>query len=160
MHSITVKRELRNNVETVWKVLDNYGAIYKYNPGVETSEVIGKKKTGLGASRVCHFYDGSSLKETIIKYVPNAGYSFELSDFSLPLKHATSHFQLEPLPGNSSLVSVTLEFEPKFGPLGWLMAKLLMRPMLTKALNGLTKGLDDHMKSGRIVGQDGVLLAV
>lgn len=41
-------------------------------------------------SRVCHFYDGSSLKETIINYVPNQGYSFELSAFSLPLKSATS----------------------------------------------------------------------
>ena len=160
MHAITVKRQLNNNVEAVWKVLDNYGAIYKYNPSVETSEILGEKITGLGASRVCHFYDGSSLKETIIKYVPNQGYSFELSDYALPLKHATSHFQLEPLPGNNSLVSVTLEFQPKFGPLGWLMAKLLMRPMLTKALNGVIKGLDDHLASGRIVGQDGVLLAV
>ena len=159
MHNITVKRELKNNVETVWKVLDNYGAIYKYNPGVESSKILGEKKTGLGASRVCHFYDGSSLRETITRYVPNQGYSFELTDFSLPLKRAASHFQLEPLPGGRSLVSVTLEFEPKFGPLGWLMAKLMMQPMLTKALDGLTKGLDDHMNSGRIVGQDGVLLA-
>ncbi len=159
MHTIAVKRELKNKVETVWEVLDNYGAIYKYNPGVETSEILGTKKTGLGASRVCHFYDGSSLKETITKYVPNQGYSFVLSDFALPLKTATTHFQLEPLPGNRCSLSVTIEFEPKFGPLGWLMAKLLMRPMLTKALNGLTKGLEDHMRSGRTIGKDGALLA-
>ena len=159
MHSITVKREMNNNVETVWKVLDDYGSVYKYNPGVESSEILGEKNTGLGARRVCNFYDGSSLKETIIRYVPNQGYSFELSDFSLPLKRATSHFQLEPLSRDRCLLSVTIEFEPKFGPLGWLMAKLLMRPMLTKALNGLTKGLDDYMTSGQLVGESGELLA-
>jgi len=159
MHNITVKREMNNNVEAVWDVLDDYGTVYKYNPGVERSEILGEKQTGLGARRVCNFYDGSSLKETIIKYVPNRGYSFMLSDFSLPLKRATSHFQLEPLSRDKCLLSVTIEFEPKFGPLGWLMAKLLMRPMLTKALGGLTKGLDDYMTSGQFVGQGGALLA-
>ena len=62
MHNVTVKREMNNNVETVWKVLDDYGTVYKYNPGVETSEILGEIKTGLGARRVCNFYDGSSLK--------------------------------------------------------------------------------------------------
>ncbi len=159
MHSITVKREMKNNVEAVWKVLDDYGTVYRYNPAVESSELLSDKKTGLGARRVCHFYDGSSLKEAIIKYVPNQGYSFMLSDFSLPLKRATTHFQLAPLHTDTCLLSVTIEFEPKFGPLGWLMAKLLMRPMLTKALNGLTKGLDDYMTSGQLVGEAGELLA-
>ncbi len=159
MHSITVKREMNNNVETVWHVLDDYGTVYKYNPGVETSEILGVKNTGLGAHRVCNFYDGSSLKETIIKYVPNQGYSLELSDYSLPLKRAASHFRLEPLSKDTCLLSVTIEFEPKFGPVGWLMAKLLMQPMLTKALNGLTKGLDDYMTSGQLVGESGELLA-
>ncbi len=159
MHSITVKREMNENVEAVWKVLDDYGTVYKYNPGVESSEILSEEKTGLGARRVCHFYDGSSLKETIIKYVPNQGYSFMLSDFSLPLKRATTHFQLAPQQKDTCLLSVTIEFEPKFGPLGWLMAKLLMRPMLTKALHGLTKGLDDYMTSGQLVGQGGELLA-
>jgi ribosome-associated toxin RatA of RatAB toxin-antitoxin module len=159
MHNVTVKREINHDVESVWNVLDDFGTVHKYHPGVKTSSIIGDKQTGMGAKRVCNFYDGSSLKETIIKYTPNQGYSFRLSDFSLPLKSATSHFQLEPLDKDKSLLSVEIEFEPKFGPLGWLMAKLLMRPMLTKALNGLTKGLDDYMTSGQLVGQGGELLA-
>ena len=159
MHNITVKREMNNSVESIWKVLDDYGSVYKYNPGVATSDILGEKKTGLGARRVCNFYDGSSLNETIIKYIPNKGYSFELSDYSLPLKRAISNFELEPLSNGKSVLTVTIEFEPKFGPVGWLMAKLLMRPTLTKALNGLTKGLDDYMTSGQLVGEAGELLA-
>ena len=77
----------------------------------------------------------------------------------MPLKRAFSHFQLEPLSKDKCLLSVTIEFEPKFGPIGWLMAKLLMRPMLAKALNGLTKGLDDYMTSEQFVGESGELLA-
>jgi hypothetical protein len=48
---------------------------------------------------------------------------------------------------------------PKFGPLGWVMGKLMMRPMLLRALRGLTKGVDDHMSTGAIVGKGGALLA-
>jgi hypothetical protein len=113
MHNVTVKREMNHSVEDVWKVLDDYGSVYTYNPGVKTSEILGAKQTGLGAQRECKFYDGSSLKETIFK----------------------------------------------FGPLGWLMATLLMQPMLTKTLNGLVKGLDDYMTSGQRVGESGELLA-
>lgn len=159
MHNVTVKREINHDVGSVWDVLDDFGSVHKYNPGVKTSSIIGNKQTGMGAKRACDFYDGSSLKETIIKYTPNQGYSFALSEFSLPLKQATSHFKVAPLRNGNSELTVTLEFQPKFGPVGWLMAKLLMRPMLTKALQGLTKGLDDHMTTGKFVGEDGRLLA-
>ncbi len=158
MHHITVTRGFNSSTDTVWNILDNFGGVYAYNPAVESSEVIGKKLTGLGAQRVCRFYDGSSLKETIIEYLPKEGYSFKLSDFALPLKTATSHFRLTPLSADTSELSITFEFQPKFGPLGWLMAKLLMRPVLTKALAGVANGLDDYLSTGRQVGKDGILL--
>jgi len=31
--------------------------------------------------------------------------------------------------------------------------------MLTQALNGLTKGLDDHLTTGQVIGANGELLA-
>ena len=40
------------------------------------------------------------------------------------------------------------------------MGKLLMRPMLSKALKGLSKGLDDHIRTGQIIGSKGELLQV
>ena len=159
MHSVTVKRAINHNVDAVWSVLDDFGSVYKYNPSVEKSEILGDKLTGVGARRVCHFYDGGSLKETITQYTPNQGYGFTLSDFSLPLKHAASRFEVSPLGPQGSQLSITLEFEPKFGPVGWLMAKLLIRPTLAKALQGITQGLDDYLTTGQIVGERGELLA-
>lgn len=159
MHKVTVKREINHAVKSVWSVLDDFGAVHKYNPGVKSSNIIGDKQTGMGARRVCNFYDGSSLKETIIQYSPNQGYSFALSEYALPLKQATSHFKVAPLSNGNTELTITLEFQPKFGPLGWLMAKLIMRRMLTNALQGLAKGLDDYMTTGKFIGADGQLLA-
>jgi hypothetical protein len=113
----------------------------------------------MGAQRICHFYDGTSLKETIVRYEPGRGYSFDLSNFELPLKQATSHFDLARISNGRSRITVTLEFIPKFGPLGWVMGKVMMRPMLLRALRDLTRGLDDHMRTGAIVGKGGALLA-
>lgn len=158
MHKVTVTRNMTNDAQSVWSVLDDFGGVFKYNPAVETSNIQGNKTTGLGAKRICNFYDGTSLKETIINYEPNQAYSFRLSDFALPLKEATSHFRVTPLSSGGSQLLIILEFAPKFGPLGWLMGKLMMRPMLTKALTGLAKGLDDHIDSGQLVDQDGALL--
>ena len=158
MHRVTVTRELNHDVADVWRLLDDFGAIAKYNPGVEFAEIVSAGPTGLDAQRICHFYDGTSLKETIVRYQPGHGYSFDLSDFALPLKQATSHFDLTRISDGRSLLTVTLEFTPKFGPLGWVMGKLMMRPMLQRALRGVTKGLDDHMSTGAIVGKGGALL--
>ena len=159
MHRVTIAREMNHDVPDVWRLLDDFGAISKYNPGVESAEIVSPEPTGLDAQRICNFYDGTSLKETIVRYEPGHGYSFVLSDFALPLKQATSHFDLTRISDGRSLLTVTLEFIPKFGPLGWLMGKLMMRPMLQRALRGVTKGLDDHMSTGAIVGKGGALLA-
>lgn len=158
MHRVTVTQELDHDIADAWNVLDDFGTVYKYNPAVESSELLSTEPTGLNAARVCHFYDGTSLKETIVRYQPGRGYSFELSDFAMPLKQARAHFELTPLTGDRCRVAITLEFSPKFGPVGWLMGKLMIRPTLRKALRELTKGLDDHMRTGRVVGQGGALL--
>ena len=160
MHNVKVTREMNTDATTVWKHLDDFANVYKYNPGVKSSEILGRKNTGLGARRQCNFYDGTSLKEEISQYNEGQSYTLELSDFSMPLKSATSYMEVIARGPHSSTLSITLMFQPKFGPLGWIMAKLLMKPMLTKALKGLTKGLDDHVRTGQIVGSKGELLAL
>jgi len=157
MHQVKVRREIKADIKKVWAVLDDFAGIYKYNPGVKSSKMLSKTTTGIGAKRICYFDDGTSLKETITHYKPMSGYSFDLSEYSLPLKEAKTQFLLEPIGTSSSKVTVILSFIPKFGPLGWLMGKLLMKPMLTKALKGLTKGLDDHIRTGKTVLTDGSL---
>jgi len=159
MEQVIVTREIKSDVNAVWAVLDDFASIYKYNPSVKHSELLSNKTTGMDAQRICHFYDGTSLKETITHYQPNKGYGFELSDFKLPLKFAETQISLNSVGVAKSSVTVTLSFVPKFGPLGWLMAKLLMKPMLKKALTGLLQGLDDHTRSGQLVLQDGSLVA-
>lgn len=158
MHKVSIYREIPFSSKAVWRILDDFGSIYLYNPAVKTSKIIGEIPTGIGAQRICYFHDGTSLREKITKYYPGKGYEFELSEFSLPLKTASTEISITSKDHHKSSINITICFSPKFGPLGWLMAKILMKPMLTKALNALAKGLEDHMKSGLPIGAKGELL--
>ncbi len=159
MHRVTVSKEINVNAHSVWAVLDDFESIYKFNPDVKNSELLSIQKTGIGAKRTCFFYDGTSLKETITDYKASSFYEYELSDFKLPLKSASCRWSVIPVNEHSCTVKASLTFTPKFGPLGWLMAKLLIKPTLTKAFKGVFKGLDDHIRTGKIVSKDGSLQA-
>lgn len=47
----------------------------------------------------------------------------------------------------------------RLGLLGWVIARLMVRPMLQRALRDLGQGVDDHLSTGAIVGKDGALVA-
>ncbi|MFT6395737.1 MAG: hypothetical protein ACJAYU_000479 [Bradymonadia bacterium] len=53
------------------------------------------------------------------------------------------------------LVALDAAFEPKFGLLGWLLAKLVMKRQFSRVLEELLTGLDIHLKTGRIIERNG-----
>ncbi len=42
--------------------------------------------------------------------------------------------------------------------MGWLMAKLMMEGQFKKNLSNVLQGLDDHIRTGKVVGKNGELL--
>ncbi len=158
MQKLVIKRNLEVPAPAAWEVIDAFGSVYKVNPVVEKTRLVGDKATGEGAQRVCDFYNGQSVKETIVHYDAGRSYTIVLSEFSLPFKSVRTRIEVTPLPGDRSQVVFYLEFAPKFGPVGWLMAQLMFKPFLRKALMGFAKGIEDHIKTGKIVGEKGKLI--
>lgn len=158
MHTVIVTNTIQAAAERIWQALDDYGNIAVFHPFVARSRITNGQPTGLGAERVCSFYDGSQVRETITRYLPGQGYSVELADFSMPLKQGTVHLDVKALDTKRSQVTVCFEFEPKFGVLGWLMAQTLIKPKLKQVSSQLMQGLADHLRTGKVVGENGVLL--
>ncbi len=158
MQKLAVKRVLEVPAPAAWEIVDAFGSVYKVNPVVRRTDLIGNKATGRGAQRVCEFYNGQSVKETIVQYDEGQGYTIELSEFSLPLKSVRTRIEVRAVSTYQCEVSFNLEFAPKFGPAGWLMAQLMIKPFLRKALMGFAKGIEDHIKTGKIVGEKGKLI--
>ena len=160
MHTAHVIKTIDVPFERAWAAIDDFGGIANFHPQVKSSPIINDIASGQGASRACHFYNGSSIKETITDYRPERGYTVQIIDMgSLPLKHAVGYIDAEPVGTNKTKVSFKMQFVPKFGPVGWLMAKLMMKPQFEKVLGQVIDGLGRHVQTGRVVGEKGVLVA-
>ncbi len=151
-----VESSLRINApaDKVWAILNDFGGVDKFSIGVEKSPIIGEKNSGLGAKRHCVFYDQSSVVEEIIEYEANKSFKVVLSEFSMPMKAMYAGFSVAKLSESNCVVSMTMNFTVKFGPLGALMGLLMMRPVMKGVQKKLLSGLAYHACTGEIVGSE------
>ena len=78
MHHVHVDRVIDQPADAVWAILDDFGSVFRYHPLVKQSGTTNGIASGLGAGRVCHFDDGSSIREEITAYEPGREYEFEI----------------------------------------------------------------------------------
>ncbi len=158
MHEIMVTREIPTSKERIWKVLDDFGAISTYHPQVERSPITNGVTSGKGARRTCHFQGGGSCDEEITAYRPGTGYTFAVSNFvAFPVARAVADFDISQVAHGGSRVTFRMRFIPKFGPMGWVMAKLMMKAQFRKIMGQILKGLEDQVLAGQVVQPDGSL---
>lgn len=153
MHTVEVKRTIPLPHRRVWTTIDNFGGIYHFHPLVKDSHLTNDIATGQGAQRACHFHNGGSILEEIIEYQADRSYVVRITDTGpFPLKHADARLSAEPLDGGRTLVCMRMDFTPKFGLLGWLMGKTVMKSQFTKILTSVLAGLEHHLDTGNVVG--------
>ena len=156
MHTVSATRTIDSPVGAVWNVIDDFGNVHRYHPGLKHSEGINDVATGVGAERRCDFYDGNTIHEELIERVPERRAAQNVFDLgSLPLETVVGSMDLEPIDGHSTEVTMTLSFVPKYGPVGWLMAKLMMERQLRGLSEDILAGLDTHLQTGEVVGPNG-----
>jgi uncharacterized protein YndB with AHSA1/START domain len=156
MHTVTATRTIGAPVATVWNAIDDFGNVYRFHPDLEHSESINATTTGEGAQRQCDFYDGGTIREEVVESVPEQRQVTNVFDLgSFPLKEMVGDFGLEPIDESSTEVTFTMSFVPKYGPVGWLLATLMMKSQFRGIAEGILAGLDTHLQTGEIVGQNG-----
>jgi hypothetical protein len=69
MVKVTVKRVVENPRHRVWRLFSDLSLIVEYHPLVKDAQVLSPKKrpAGIGATRLCHFFDGTSTKEEVVQ---------------------------------------------------------------------------------------------
>ena len=150
MHIVTVARNINAPADRVWEALDDFGDIADYSPFLASSPITNGVERGEGAERTCHFNDGGAIVERITHYEPGRGYRVDIVDAGpFPLREARAFVQLEPLGHERVRASFRLEFKPRYGPLGWLMAQTLMKPRFASNLGQVLYGLEEHVTRGR-----------
>jgi len=144
MTQVTAKRTIDAPAETVWAVLADYENIHIFHPGVEDSCLIGEQKNGLGAVRRCDFKGGGSVEEKIIDWVEGERYTVELSKIDMPLKSASATLSVVPDGAGACTATMHMEYQPKYGILGALMDRMMIKKTMGGMFTKVLAGLDRH----------------
>ena len=142
MRTIEVERDIDAPQSSVWAVLADFPNIASWNSGVKKSFSTSDTTQGVGAQRHCDLAPAGALEETIQVWEPDSRLEISIDSASgLPIRHGLAKFALE-ASGSGTRVTVAYSYEPKFGPLGQLMGRLVMDGQLTKGFTGFLKDLD------------------
>lgn len=104
MLEATVIRQINAPVNVVWAVLDDFGDIQRWSPGVKRSHMISEGPVRLGATRHCDFRPFGHALERIVAYEPETRMTVALDAVTfVPLSAITSDFRLRAHGGGTEL---------------------------------------------------------
>jgi hypothetical protein len=138
----------------VWETLRDFSSIERFSSKVESSPIVGEVAAGLGTKRLCTFYDKSTVVEEIVGYEEGESLDIELSEFSMPLESLRAQMKVTPVDGATSDVSFSMDFVVKYGPVGWLMGAVMMKPMMRGVTRDVLNGLAFHVTTGNTIGSE------
>jgi hypothetical protein len=157
MSQISAEHTVNAPIAEVWAALADFGGVHRFHPAVERSPIINGQRTGLGAQRTCYFYDGNSLTEEISRFQKGKAIVVDIIEGSMPLTNARRVTSVEAIAPNETKVTVKMDYQPKFGPLGVLMNAFLIRPKFHSMVQQMLAGLAQHVETGAIIGENGVV---
>ena len=127
----------------IWKVLANLEEVARYNPGVRSAETVWPCRTGVGATRACDLVPKGRVVERVTHWEEGQALGLEVTESDWPIHFMRWVTRLEPSNGGTR-ISQELEYELKFGPVGWLLDRLVMKKKLTETLDGVFSSLVKH----------------
>ena len=132
--------------EHVWAVLADLEAVQRYNPGVRSAAIEGTQRNGVGARRACELIPKGRVVERVTHWEENQALGLEVAESDWPIHFMRWVTYLEPS-GAGTRISQSLEYEVKFGPLGWLLDHLVMRSKLQHAIDAVFASLAKHAEA-------------
>jgi len=134
----------------VWAVLGRFMHINEFAPEIASVEALTTGADKVGSRRRCVFKNGGDIVEEVTDWQEGRGYRVRLSETDpMPLKEGFADIRLEPASAGKTRVTWGMDFNLKYGPIGWLMGQLMMKPMMGKILNANLKGLEQRVAAAK-----------
>ena len=134
-------------VVRVWEALADIGSISRWNPGVSDSRLLTEADTGVGSARHCDLGGRNYLRESVVEFVPHERLTMRVDETNLPFATIDIRFRLADRDGKTAL-TVSPIYRMKYGVLGFVADRLLVRRMYTKGMQALAGGLKRHIEDG------------
>ena len=131
-------RHVDASVPVVWTVLEDFGDIQRWSPGVAASALTSDGPVGEGSTRRCDFTPFGGVHERIDRYHPHQRITVTLYEtFKLPISTAEADFILTPTADGTD-VTIDYTYVPNWW--GRLLGRITDSQM-RRGIGGLAKGL-------------------
>ncbi len=129
--------------ETVWRRLADLGGIHVFHPGLSGSQLLGDQPEGIGARRRCELKGGGHLDEEVVEWADQESLALTITGGKglPPFVRAGGRFTLSDGENGGTVVGLALEYQLRFGWLGSLMDRLMVRREFERTVPAILKGL-------------------
>ncbi|MEM6927494.1 MAG: SRPBCC family protein [Myxococcota bacterium] len=160
MSTVTHPATLHASKAATWDVLDDFEGVHRWHFNVESSTLASPNNEGPGATRKVRMYDGTEVTEQIVEYDEGTSMKVAFVEHAMPLKRADVVFRLREVAEDRTEVTIHMDYDMKYGPVGWLLDRAFLKPTMRKVFGRMVEGLERHVVSGDLIGKDGVPVAV
>jgi hypothetical protein len=129
--------------ETVWRRLADLGGIHQFHPGLSGSHLLGEQAEGIGAQRRCELKGGGHLDEEVVEWANQESLALTITGGKglPPFVKAGGRFTLSDGESGGTNVGLALEYQLRFGWVGSLMDRLMVRREFERTVPGILQGL-------------------
>ena len=130
-----VKSEVTINASTaaVWDVLKEFGSVSDWAPAVSKSYYLDSQTSGVGTGRHCDIDGLGSIDEVVTDWQEGVGFTYSVTPLG-PLDKSNSSWRLRRISDRETKLEVIFNYDLRFGLLGKILHKLVMRRKLEQSL--------------------------
>lgn len=151
MSTFTKETRIEAPRTEVWKVLADLGSIEKWHPGVVRSYSTSDEPGGEGATRHCDVKgmggNTAFLEERAFEWREGESFKMDIYETNLPIKGNVVTFTVAD-DGDATLVKISPDYKLKFGLIGSLMDKLMVRRRFEQGIEEMAAGLKRYIETG------------
>ena len=146
-----IERIIDVPIEKAWEIMADFSNVHHIHPLVETvDQITPQQANGVGAVRQCNLYDGNKAVERIVEWDDEKRlYEIVLLDGTLPMKSVTAKLQCVDAGDNKTKLIADMDLKAKYGLLGKIMERLVIKPQLGGAIGNLFAGVEEYNKTGK-----------
>jgi hypothetical protein len=145
-----IEHEIRANCppERIWALLSDLSAVERCNPTVREATIRGAQQRGVGAVRACELVPKGRVLERVTHWEDGRALGLEVAESDWPIHFMRWVTQVEPA-DRGSVIRQKLEYAVRFGPLGWLLDRAILRRKLSRTLDQVFASLVEQAEAGR-----------
>jgi ribosome-associated toxin RatA of RatAB toxin-antitoxin module len=139
---------INSSGKTVWEVLSDLALIARYDPTVQTSEVVSPEAAGIGATRDILLANGDRLRESVTIFDPRKRIELEMYTTSMALKSLHRSYSMDD-EGKRTRVTLEVEYEMKYGMVGSLLERFWFRKRLGDVVHAGLYSIKRYVEVGK-----------